>query len=139
MSLPEPRRDSRGFIAAPVLYPRFALDAMVAFEQPDAAGQEAPHFVGGRAVLPLIDEEQQEDGRPEAGLDGWLVQYDSQCWVFVPYVDEIEQGCALRAPDGVVQRVQNYLAAPEGERPALQDRDLTLLLLAASPPSGSAA
>lgn len=90
---PLPRKQPNGFYAAPTLYPRELrqvadlIEALVAFERPDPTGEQSTHFVGA-AELAIYDEEQSTQDAPV--LLGWVCQHDAACWVFVPYVDEIE-------------------------------------------------
>lgn len=95
--VPQPRRRDDGVLVAPILYPRFlrqvadALDALTAFEAEQDDHKEAAHYIGtGRFSLPLFDEELTNDDDLLEGLSGWLVQEDQACWVFVPYVPELE-------------------------------------------------
>lgn len=95
--VPKPRRKDRGdFYVAPILYPRMLrqvadlIDALTALESPDPSNKESAHFVA-HAELPIYDEESTKDDDSYAGLEGWVCQYGAGCcWVFVPYVPEIE-------------------------------------------------
>ncbi len=90
-----PRRRENGAYIAPTLYPRELrqvadlIDALTAFEEPDSTNKESTHYVG-HSELAIYDEEQSTNEKQV--LLGWVCQYDTACWVFVPYIKEIEQG-----------------------------------------------
>lgn len=80
-------------------YPTFlrrvanALDALVKFEASDPAEYENPHYAA-HVDIPLYDVEMCADAGDDpnllTGLEGWLHQLDEKCWVFVPYVKELQ-------------------------------------------------
>jgi hypothetical protein len=104
---PQPKKAQYHGFVAPVLYPQMlrkiadTLDALIAFEDEDPTNREGTYFVGmpNGLALPLYSEADvtlpgEDENDPYKDLQGWFMQYDAQCWVFIPYIKEIEN------PDG---------------------------------------
>jgi hypothetical protein len=105
-TLPQPRMSDRGFVVGPCIRPKLArriadaLAALNALRNDDPDRDESSHFTSTPGSIAIYNADMWEDLPRDANdqpvgenraLVGWLHLEDENCWVFVPYVAQIEE------------------------------------------------